>query len=168
MKLSPEYICGFVDGEGCFTIVISRYKQKKLGLDARLHFEIELRDDDEDLLRSIQETLGCGRIYYLNYEKYGWHPHVELKVSSIREISNIIIPFFQKYPLRGKKRHSFELFAQAAAIFNSKKHLTMEGINQLYEIRSKMNKYSKKSEKALGVRHGAGKPRAGRRETLSQ
>ena len=45
-KLPGEYIAGFVDGEGCFTIVISRHPTKKLGVDARLHFQIELRSDD--------------------------------------------------------------------------------------------------------------------------
>lgn len=144
MKLPPDYVCGFVDGEGCFTIIISKHKQKRLGLDARLHFEIELRDDDEELLRNIQDTLGCGRIYHLNYEKYGWNPHVELKVSSIKEIKEKLIPFFKRNKLRGKKRHSFELFAQAAEIFYSKEHLTMKGIDKLRMIRKNMNQYSKK------------------------
>ncbi len=161
MKLPPDYVCGFVDGEGCFTIVISKHPSKKLGLDARLHFEIELRDDDEEILRSIQKTIDCGRIYHLNYERYGWHPHVELKVSSIKEIREKLIPFFIRNPLRGKKKHSFELFSQAAEVFYQKKHLTLEGIEELKRIRQNMNRYSKKS----GVRHGAGKPRAGRRET---
>lgn len=159
-KLPPDYICGFVDGEGCFTIVISRHQTKKLGLDARLHFEIELRDDDEEILQLIRQTLDCGRIYHLNYDKYGWHPHVELKVSSIKEIKNKLIPFFEKHQLRGKKKHSFNLFKEAAELFYKKEHLTMNGINKLKAIRRRMNKYSKKSE----VRHGAGKPRAGRQE----
>lgn len=152
MKLPCDYVCGFVDGEGCFTIVISKHKQKKLGLDARLHFQIELRDDDEELLQNIQETLECGRIYHLNYEKYGWHPHVELKVSSIKEIKNKLIPFFKEHSLRGKKRHSFELFVQAAEIFYSKEHLTKEGIEKLYAIRAKMNVYSKKHQRFATVR----------------
>ena len=162
MNLPPDYVCGVVDGEGCFTIVISKHKTKKLGLDARLHFEIELRDDDEEILRSIQQTLDCGRIYHLCYERYGWNPHVELKVSSIKEIREKLIPFFRKHKLRGKKRKSFELFVKAAKVFENREHLTMEGIEKLREIRRSMNKYSKKR---LGVRHGAGKPRARRRET---
>lgn len=152
MKLPPDYVCGFVDGEGCFTIVISKHKQKKLGLDARLHFEIELRDDDEEILRSIQETLDCGRIYYLNLERYGWNSHVELKVSSIVDIQEKIIPFFRKYPLRGKKKNAFEFFAQAADLFSRKEHLTKEGIKKLRAIRRKMNRYSKKYRASARVR----------------
>jgi hypothetical protein len=83
MKLPGDYVSGFIDGEGCFTIVISKHKTKKLGLDARIHFQIEVRADDLDIIEDIQETLECGRIYYLSYERYGWNPHVELKVSSL-------------------------------------------------------------------------------------
>ncbi|MBU0974128.1 LAGLIDADG family homing endonuclease [Patescibacteria group bacterium] len=147
MNLPPDYVCGFVDGEGCFTIVISKHKTKKLGLDARLHFEIELRDDDEEILQNIQKTLNCGRIYHLSYERYGWNPHVELKISSIKEIREKLIPFFQKHKLRGKKRKSFELFVKAAKVFENREHLTMEGIEKLREIRRSMNQYSKKRTK---------------------
>ena len=144
MSLPPDYVAGFIDGEGCFTIVIAKHKTKKLGLDARLHFEIELRDDDEEIIRKIQKTLDCGRIYHLNYERYGWNPHIELKVSSIKEIREKLIPFLKKHKLRAKKRHSFELFCEAAELFKNKEHLTMQGIEKLREIRQRMNKYSKK------------------------
>jgi hypothetical protein len=163
-SLDPNYVAGFVDGEGCFTIIISKHKQKKLGLDARLHFEIELRADDEEILQRIKQTLKCGHIYHLDYSKYGWAPHVEYKVSSIKELRDKVIPFFKLHPLQAKKRQSFELFCQAAKLFETKEHLTLSGIEKLRKIRQQMNQYSKKS----GVRHGAGKPRAGRQETNRQ
>lgn len=162
-KLPPDYIAGFIDGEGSFSIIIAKHKQKKLGLDARLNFGIELRDDDSEILLKIQETLGCGRIYHLSYQKYGWYPHSLLKVSSYPEIRDKLIPFLQKYPLRAKKRLAFELFVQAADVFEHKEHLTKAGIEQLYEIRKLMNKYSKKGG-IPSVRQGAGKPRARRGE----
>ncbi len=142
MKLPGDYVSGFIDGEGCFTIVISKHKSKKLGVDARLHFQIELRADDKAILHDIQETIGCGRIYNLSYERYGWHPHVELKISSIDEITNVLIPFLQKHPLRAKKRISFQYFLSAVEIFKKKEHLTFEGIQKLREIRKNMNQYT--------------------------
>jgi hypothetical protein len=153
MKLPGDYVSGFIDGEGCFTIVISKHKTKRLGVDARLHFQIEVRDDDREIIENIQETLDCGHIYCLSYERYGWHPHVELKVSSLREITGKLLPFFEKHPLRAKKKHSYQLFLQAVEIFKQKKHLTLEGIEQLKEIRRHMNRYSKKSK----LRPGYGK-----------
>lgn len=150
MKLPGDYIAGFIDGEGCFTIVISKHSTKKLRLDARLHFQIELRIDDLEILQAIQETIDCGRIYTLNYEKYGWHPHVELKVSSFQEITEKLIPFLSQYSLRAKKRHSYRLFLQAIEVFRKKEHLTLAGITKLRAIRSEMNIFSKQTKRRLG------------------
>ena len=152
MKLPGDYIAGFIDGEGCFTIVIAKHKTKKLRLDARLHFQIEVRSDDKEILQDIQETLDCGRIYDLSYERYGWNPHVELKVSSLSEITGKLIPFLKKYPLRAKKRHSYALFLQAVEIFKKKEHLTMDGIQKLRMIRSNMNQFSKKYQASARIR----------------
>jgi hypothetical protein len=154
MKLPGNYVAGFIDGEGCFTIVISKHKTKRLGVDARLHFQIEVRDDDRKIIEDIRETLDCGRIYTLSYEKYGWNPHVELKVSSLSEITNKLIPFLMLYPLRAKKKYSLELFQKAVEVFLSKRHLTLEGIEELKTIRNQMNRYSKKSS----VGQDTGKP----------
>lgn len=137
MKISGDYIAGFVDGEGCFTITISKHRTKKLRLDARLHFQIEVRDDDREILESIQETIGCGRIYTIDYSKYGWKPHAELKVSAFGDFTEKLLPFFTKHPLRAKKRLSYQMFLQAVEIFKRKEHLTLEGIKKLREIRKK-------------------------------
>lgn len=161
--LPPDYIAGFIDGEGCFSISISKHPQKTTGFDPRLNFEIELRDDDLPILQSIQKTLECGRIYHLNLDRYGWFPHAELKVSSIKEIREKLIPFLIKHPLRAKKKKSFELFVQAANLFATKEHLTKKGLEKLNKIKNKMNLYSKKGG-VPSVRQGAGKPRARRGE----
>lgn len=152
MKLPGEYVAGFIDGEGCFTIVISKHSSKKLGLDARLHFQIEVRSDDLPIIQDIQETLNCGRIYHLSYERYGWNPHVELKVSAFSEITDKLIPFLSTYPLRAKKRLSYEYFLQAVDVFKQKEHLTLEGIEKLKLIRAKMNQFSKKYQASARVR----------------
>lgn len=144
MKLPGDYVAGFIDGEGCFCITIGKHRTAKNRLDPRLVFEIELRDDDRNILDDICDTLGCGRIYHLIYERYGWNPHVKLKVSSLKDITERLIPFFNKYPLRAKKKRSFEIFCQAVEIFKQKKHLTETGIKQLYDLRKGMNVYSSK------------------------
>jgi hypothetical protein len=152
MKLPGNYVAGFIDGEGCFTIVISKHKTKRLGVDARLHFQIEVRADDREIIENIQETINCGRIYTLSYERYGWHPHVELKVSSLKEITGRLIPFLKRYPLRAKKKQSFDLFLEAIQVFETKEHLTVEGIEKLKQIRLRMNRYSKKDQASARVR----------------
>lgn len=139
MSLNPWYIAGLIDGEGCFCINISKHKTKKLGFDPRLEFEVEMIIEDKPLLEKLQKALGCGHVYVLNYERYGWRPHVKFAVKSHKEIKEKIIPFFKKYKLQGKKAKDFELFCQASKIFWKKEHLTLQGISRLREIQSKMN-----------------------------
>ncbi len=137
--LSPWYIVGFTDGEGCFAILINKHKTKKLKVDANLCFEIELRADDRPVLELIQKRLNCGRIVELNYERYGWKPHVKFVVRKQNDILFRIIPFFKQFPLKGKKGKDFKLFCRAGEIFKKKQHLTEEGIDQLRKIREFMN-----------------------------
>ena len=132
--LNPSYVSGFVDGEGCFSISFNKNGNRLP--EVRLIFEIELREDDEPILREIQKVLGCGNIYRLEYTRYSkWRPHVKLKVSNFSSISQKIIPFFRKYPLKAKKRHDFEKFCQAAELIKEKRHLTPEGVELIRKIK---------------------------------
>lgn len=125
--LNPHYIVGFVDGEGCFSVSLNKNGDRLP--EVRLIFEIELREDDEPILREIQRTLDCGKIYRLEYERYAkWRSNVKLKVSNFSDISTKIIPFFQRYPLQAKKRLQFETFCQVAELIECKQHLTPEGV----------------------------------------
>ena len=74
-KLDPNYVCGFIDGEGSFSISIGKHKTLKRGFEVRPEFEIELRKDDQEILERILITIGVGRIYDCQYDRYGWYPH---------------------------------------------------------------------------------------------
>jgi hypothetical protein len=134
--LNPNYIVGFVDGEGCFCITINNNGSRLP--EVRLLFEIELREDDREILVEISKVLDCGNIYHLDYARYKkWRPHVKYKVSNFADIYTKIIPFFKKYPLHAKKHQSFEVFCQAAEIIKAKEHLTKEGINKIQALKHK-------------------------------
>lgn len=137
--LKPWYITGLIEGEGSFCITISKHRTKRLGIDPRMMFEVEMIIEDKPLLENLQASLGCGQLFVLSYSRYGWRPHVKFAVKSHKDIIGKIIPFFKKYPLQGKKRKDFEYFCKASEIFLSKQHLTEEGIEKLREIQSRMN-----------------------------
>jgi hypothetical protein len=133
--LDSQYIVGFVDGEGCFSITINKNSGRLPEI--RLLFEIELREDDREILNLIQEVLKCGNIYRLSYERYQkWHPHVKYKVSNFHDISTKIIPFFQQNPLRAKKRFQFQTFCIVAEMMSRKEHLTAEGVQRIASLRN--------------------------------
>jgi len=54
-------------------------------------------------------------------------------------ITNIIIPFFVKYPLVGAKRQDYLDFCKVAELMKNKAHLTPEGLAQIREIKAGMN-----------------------------
>lgn len=150
--LNPWYITGLIEGEGSFCITISKHKTKKLGLDPRLAFEVEMIIDDKPLLDSLQAHFKCGQVYILSYERYGWRPHAKYATKSLKDIVEKIIPFFKKYHLQGKKKKDFELFCEASKIFLKKRHLTKEGIEELREIQSRMNLRNKLKWSSARVR----------------
>ncbi len=134
--LDSNYIVGFVDGEGCFSITVN--KNGNGTPEVRLLFEIELREDDQLILNEIQKALDCGNIYHLEYARYAkWRSHVKYKVSNFSDISRKIIPFFKAHPLRAKKRFQFEKFCMVAEMMHRKEHLTTQGIEKIESIRHK-------------------------------
>ena len=134
--LNPHYVVGFVDGEGCFSITFNKNENRLP--EVRLIFEIELREDDLQILEKIREVLDCGRIYRLEYARYEkWRPHVKLKVSNFKDISEKVIPFFIRYPLQAKKLDSFNKFCKVAELMKTKEHLTKEGIIKIRNIKEK-------------------------------
>jgi hypothetical protein len=64
---------------------------------------------------------------------------VILYFSKFSNIVNIIIPFFDKYSIRGYKKLDFLDFKNVANIVKAKEHLTSEGFNKVEIINSTMN-----------------------------
>src|SRR3989338_1052767 len=104
--LDPNYIVGFVDGEGCFSVGCSQLKDVRLGYTFTAAFEIEMTIDDMNIVKRIHQSLGKpGQVYTSVFKRYPrWKPHVKLKVSNIKDLTEKVIPFFKKYPLQSKKR----------------------------------------------------------------
>ena len=101
--LDPYWIVGFTDAEGCFTVTIQKVKTLKLGWRVLAGFQITLHKREEALLRRIQEFFGVGEVVQ-NGNCFMF------RVKSLNDISQVIIPFFEKYPLISQKRSDFELF----------------------------------------------------------
>jgi hypothetical protein len=66
---------------------------------------------------------------------------------SIKDLKNIIIPFFEKYPLITHKHADFLLFKSAVEIINSGEHLTSEGLTKILALKASMNNGLSKSLK---------------------
>lgn len=142
--LNPHYIVGFIDGEGSFSVTVGKHKTLKRRLEIKPAFEIELRADDREILKKIAQRFGCGHFYDLNYERYGWYPHVKYKVSSVKELKNKLIPFFDRYPPQSKKLEVYKLFRQIVLQVFHKEHLTENGFKKILVLRNKIRRFGKK------------------------
>lgn len=130
--MDPNWLVGFVDAEGSFYISIFKSSTSKLGEAVKLSFIITQHIRDDYLMKSLIEYLGCGNVN-INRET------VEFKVTKFSYLNDIIIPFFEKYPLHTVKAENFEDFRKAAKLVENKTHLTVEGLNQIRIIKAGMN-----------------------------
>jgi hypothetical protein len=140
-ELTPEYVAGFVDGEGCFSVSIRPHPTVRYGSRSVIGpvFQIYQHHDDLDLLERFKIFFGCGRI-----TSKGPNSNVmTYAVSGRRELETIIIPFFEKSPLRSSKRGDFEKFREIVLRMQRKEHLTRDGFRQIVELAFSMNKRGK-------------------------
>lgn len=132
----PNWLAGFVSAEGCFTIMIANSSGNSTGSRIQLKFLITQHFRDEQLIKSFIEYFGCGKAYKRNSSNA-----IDFVVGRLSDIRNKIIPFFKKYPILGNKAKDFEDWCKVAEMLNEKKHLTVEGLEQIRKIKSVMNRY---------------------------
>jgi hypothetical protein len=64
---------------------------------------------------------------------------ISYKVTSIQNLNIAILSHFDKYPLITQKKADYILFKQIVDLMNGKKHLTIEGLNNIVALRAKLN-----------------------------
>jgi len=138
-----DWIVGFVDGEGSFLVNIFKSPRAKSGWQVFPEFNISQTRKGIELLYAIQKFFGCGHIYVhttRNENNKKWDPLYKFCVRSQSEILEKIIPFFIKYPPRGKlKKKDLTLFSKVVKLMRDGKHLKNGGIKKIVEITREMN-----------------------------
>jgi len=141
-KLPGDYVAGFVGGEGCFALKFRRdVKYKRKNKPVYYYWDIEfvimLHANDKEILHRIRFTLGCGRVDNINSRGY-----VRYSVNDISDLLNIVVPFFEKYPLHAKKSYDFELWKEALNIFRrNQKTWDDKNIKRLEQIHNEMRQF---------------------------
>lgn len=130
--LTPDWISGFTQSDGSFVI---NYSTIKHGIPVRPTpvFNLTQSNLDYDLFIEIQKYLGIGRVYKNRQ-------NVTFVVRTIDEIVEVLLPLFDKHPLRGSKLEAYNIFKAVVLMIKEKKHLTLEGIIQILNLSYFMNK----------------------------
>lgn len=92
-------------------------------------FSIGLHIKDLDLLTNIRNFWGVGNIIISKQGNVATY-HVQ----SIKDMVNVIIPHFNKYPLQTKKLRDFLIFKLIIEILVKKEHLTEQGLIKINSI----------------------------------
>lgn len=133
-SIDPSYITGFVDGEGSFKISIYKKKECKTGWWISPSFVLEVHEKDANILYQIKSYFDVGSISIRKS-----NGQVIYTVASVKDLEQKIIPHFVKYPLLTKKWGDFILFCSAVNLIIQKKHLSLEGIEEIISIRASLN-----------------------------
>ena len=141
LNISPWWLTGFVDAEGCFRISVTKNDNYVCGWRVKLYFEIHIHKRDLALLELIQKFFDVGKIYIKNDNS------ITYLVTSVKDLQ-VILEHFNKYPLITKKRADFELWAQAFYKIQNKEHSTLDGLMKILAIRATLNKGLTKELKA--------------------
>lgn len=132
-SLHSWFITGFTDAEGCFRISLVKDLRNRLGWKIQAFFLINLHLKDLDLLKQIQVYFGGIGAVTCSKDKCHY------VVSSLSQISNTIIPHFDKYPLISQKQGDYLLFKDVVSRMLNKEHLTREGLEQIVAIKASLN-----------------------------
>ncbi len=130
--ISPSWVSGFTSGEGCFKVRISKSASYLTVYQVQLKFQITQHKRDKKLMEKLIDYLGCG--YISEREDI-----VDFVVTKLEDIINKIIPFFEKYPILGVKSENLKDFCKVAELMKNKEHLTVEGLEKIRLIKSRMN-----------------------------
>ncbi|MCX6801110.1 MAG: LAGLIDADG family homing endonuclease [Candidatus Diapherotrites archaeon] len=159
--LSKDYILGFVEGEGCFSIGIGRYIDRKPRknpgkrnnikkphiFQVKPMFVITNVESSKPLFDEICSLLGVGRIYLAkrNSKNPAEQNAIQYRVQALNECL-IIRDFFKELSFKTQKGEDFKLWSECLKIIESGRHLEKEGILEICRLRDKMNFRNTKSK----------------------
>ena len=130
----PDYITGYADGEGCFTVTFNKKPKALLGWEFRPSFSVSQNEDRRQVLDLIKKYFGCGFI------RRDWSDKtVKFEIRDHKDLIQKIIPHFEKFPLISAKQNDFLVFKKICEIVSAQEHLTKQGFIDVINLAYEMN-----------------------------
>nr|YP_010893094.1 hypothetical protein Q6C72_mgp01 [Paraisaria heteropoda]WJR82532.1 hypothetical protein [Paraisaria heteropoda] len=132
-----NWMAGFASGDSSFNIKTSKSTTSALGQRVQLRFAIELNIREKDFVEHLPA--------YFKLRDPLKNVYIDNKVARFQivnyfDITDKILPFFEKYLIQGKKSLDFISFKEVALIIKNKDHLNLEGFKEILDIKDRMNK----------------------------
>lgn len=136
MKLHAQWICGFVDGEGCFHIAVNKNNKLKNAFQILPEFVVTQHKRDVQVLHALKAYWGCGVVRKNHRDRLCY------RVRSQKDFFEKIIPFFEKHTLKTAKHVDFLQFRDILLMMAKKEHLTKEGAKKIAQKAQSMRKWN--------------------------
>ena len=112
-------------------------KRGDYGRKWKLSAAFNVSQQDREPLDLFHETLGCGSLRRAGNGGWYW------EVNSLSDISSLIVPFFERFPLVGQKANDFDLFKSAVALL-AKSVVSDDDYVRIIQLREPMNRGGKR------------------------
>jgi hypothetical protein len=135
-----QWIVGFVDGEGCFSISVVRNRGCRLSWQVQRELSVTQAAHSRGSLEVLRAFFGCGTIIENRRADNHRYDLQRFSVKRRSDLENVIVPFFEQHPLITAKRSDFELFRQVVALMTAGVHPTSAGLERIARITERMNR----------------------------
>jgi hypothetical protein len=135
-----QWVVGFVDGEGCFSVPFSRNATCRSGWQVQPTFTVVQGERSVHVLYELQRFFGCGHVgrngRHDNHREDMWR----YCVRCLEDLLVRIIPFFEENPLMTAKSADFVRFASVVRLMRESVNLTVAGLEQIAELAESINR----------------------------
>lgn len=129
-----EYISGFVDGEGCFSVSFSRRSRFLVGWETKPSFSVSQNHDRAQPLFIMQQHFECG------FMRDGITDQtLKYEVRRLDDLLEKVLPHFEQYPLLSAKQEDVRLLKEVCLLMKNGEHVTSEGMKKVIALAFKMN-----------------------------
>jgi hypothetical protein len=143
-----QWIVGFVDGEGCFSVPIFRNRTYRIGWQAQPTFAVVQGERSVAVLHRLKRYFGCGGVY-INRRHDNHKEHLyRYDVRSPCDLLNTIIPFFESNPLKTAKADDFRKRSSIVRMMELGCHRSVHGMTEIAMIVQTIN--TRKPSRFLG------------------
>lgn len=146
LELDPQWVAGFVDGEGCFSVSIHRnpFVRRTRGWQLLPVFHVYQHERYRAVLEALIDFFGCGTIR----SKGPGSSVLTFAVSRLADLETNVVPVFERHPLVVKSS-DFLRFADIVRSMREKEHLTPIGFERIVRLAYEINLDGKQRSRSL-------------------
>lgn len=146
ITLEHAWLSGFTDAEGCFNVSVTFNSRYKLGSVIKMRFLLDQKNNL--ILEKIKDLFGFGKVT-LRSQTEDVYRYTATGFTSMNTIKN----YFKLFPLKSKKKSSFDKWTNIHNMVISKVHFTEEGLNEIKILSKQINIQNSQTNKT-----GSAKP----------